>query len=87
MDRMNKKQVDNYRLIVQTRLEELSVLNAKHSQDMMHVKESIDDIKVLLKEQNGRVRELEGNMSGIKAIGVAIATVFSSLFGYLFTRS
>ena len=84
---MNKKQVDNYRLIVQTRLEELSLLNAKHSQDMMHVKESIDDIKVLLKEQNGRVRKLEGNMSGIKAIGITIATVFSSLFGYLFTRS
>ena len=84
---MNKKQVDNYRLIVQTRLEELSILNAKHNHDMMHVKESIDDIKVLLKEQNGRVRELEGNMSGIKAIGAMIATVFSSLFGYLFTRS
>lgn len=84
---MNKKQVDNYRLIVQTRLEELSILNAKHNQDMMHVKESIDDIKVLLKEQNGRVRKLEGNMSGIKAIGITIATVFSSLFGYLFTRS
>ena len=84
---MNKKQVDSYRLIVQTRLEELSVLNAKHNQDMMHVKESIDDIKALLKEQNGRVRKLEGNMSGIKAIGITIATVFSSLFGYLFTRS
>lgn len=84
---MNKKQVDNYRLIVQTRLEELSILNAKHNQDMMHVKESIDDIKALLKEQNGRVRKLEGNMSGIKAIGITIATVFSSLFGYLFTRS
>ena len=84
---MNKKQVDSYRLIVQTRLEELSILNAKHNQDMMHVKESIDDIKVLLKEQNGRVRKLEGNMSGIKAIGITIATVFSSLFGYLFTRS
>ena len=55
---MNKKQVDNYRLIVQTRLEELSILNAKHNQDMMNVKESIDDIKVLLKEQNGRVRKL-----------------------------
>ena len=84
---MNKKQVDSYRLIVQTRLEDLSILNAKHNQDMMHVKESIDDIKVLLKEQNGRVRKLEGNMSGIKAIGITIATVFSSLFGYLFTRS
>ena len=84
---MNKKQVDNYRLIVQTRLEELSILNAKHNQDMMYVKESIDEVKVLVKEQNGRVRKLEGNMSGIKAIGATIATVFSSLFGYLFTRS
>ena len=84
---MNKKQVDNYRLIVQSRLEELSILNAKHNQDMMYVKESIDEVKVLVKEQNGRVRKLEGNMSGIKAIGATIATVFSSLFGYLFTRS
>ena len=84
---MNKKQVDDYRSIVQSRLEELAVLNAKHSQDIMYVKESIDDIKVLVKEQNGRVRDLEGSMSGIKAIGAMIATVFSSLFGYLFTRS
>lgn len=84
---MNKKQVDDYRSIVQSRLEELAVLNAKHSQDIMYVKESIDDIKVLVKEQNGRVRDLEGSMSGIKAIGAMIAAVFSSLFGYLFTRS
>ena len=84
---MNKKQVDNYRLIVQSRLEELSILNAKHNQDMIYVKESIDEVKVLVKEQNGRVRKLEGNMSGIKAIGATIASVFSSLFGYLFTRS
>ena len=84
---MNKKQVDDHRSIVQSRLEELTILNAKHNQDMIYVKESIDEIKVLVKEQNGRVRKLEGNMSGIKAIGATIATVFSSLFGYLFTRS
>ena len=83
---MNKKQVDDHRSMGQSRLEELAILNAKHSQDIMYVKESIDDIKVLVKEQNGRVRTLEGNMSGIKAIGITIATVFSSLFGYLFTK-
>ena len=83
---MNKKQVDDHRSMVQSRLEELAILNAKHSQDIMYVKESIDDIKVLVKEQNGRVRTLEGNMSGIKAIGITIATVFSSFFGYLFTK-
>ena len=49
--KMNKKEVDSYRSIVQSRLEELAVLNAKHSQDIMYVKESIDDIKVLVKEQ------------------------------------
>ncbi len=84
---MNKKQVDDHRSIVQSRLEELTILNAKHNQDMIYMKESIDEVKVLVKEQNGRVRKLEGNMSGIKAIGATIATVFSSLFGYLFTRS
>ena len=84
---MNKKQVDDHRSIVQSRLEELTILNAKHNQDMIYVKESIDEVKVLVKEQNGRVRKLEGNMSGIKAIGATIAIVFSSLFGYLFTRS
>jgi|TARA_R100000458_G_C8114584_1_gene135990 hypothetical protein len=83
---MNKKQVDDYRLVVQSRLEELTVLNAKHNQDIIYVKESIDDIKALLKEQNGRVRDLEGSMSGVKAIGAMIAVVFSSLFGYLFTK-
>ena len=83
---MNKKQVDDHRSIVQSRLEELTILNAKHNQDMIYVKESIDEVKVLVKEQNGRVRKLEGNMSGIKAIGATIATVFSSLFGYLFTK-
>ena len=83
---MNKKQVDNYRLIVQTRLEELSILNAKHNQDIMHVKESVDELKELIKEQNGRVRELEGNMSGVRAIGAMLSVVFSGLFGYLFTK-
>ena len=53
---MNKKQVDNNRLIVQTRLEELSLLNAKHSQDMMHVKESIDDInQVIMLKEDGKI--------------------------------
>ena len=84
---MNKSEVDNWRVTMQSRMEELTVLNAKHNQDIMYVKESIDDIKVLVKEQNGRVRDLEGSMSGIKAIGAMIAAVFSSLFGYLFTRS
>ena len=83
---MNKKEVDSYRSIVQSRLEELAVLNAKHNSDIIHVRETLEEVKVLIKEQNGRVRKLEGDMSGIKAIGATIATVFSTLFGYLFTK-
>ena len=83
---MKQSEIDNWRVNMQSRMEELTVLNAKHNQDIMHVKESVDELKELIKEQNGRVRTLEGNMSGIKAIGITIATVFSSLFGYLFTK-
>jgi|TARA_R100000329_G_C7598701_1_gene212327 hypothetical protein len=83
---MNKKEVDSYREGVQSRLEELAVLNAKHSQDIIYVKESLDEVKGMLKEQNGRVRNLESSVSGIKAIGAMIAATFSGLFGYFFTK-
>jgi hypothetical protein len=61
-------------------------MNAKQSSDMHYVKESLEEVKVMLKEQNGRVRELESSMSGFKAIGAMISVVFSALFGYLFTK-
>lgn len=83
---MNKKEIDSYREGVQSRLEELAVLNAKHSQDIIYVKESLDEVKGMLKEQNGRVRNLESSVSGIKAIGAMIAATFSGLFGYFFTK-
>ena len=83
---MNKTQVDDWRVNMQSRLEELTVLNAKQSSDISHVKESLDEVKTLIKEQNGRVRELEGGMSGIKAIGGMLSVIFSGLFGYLFTK-
>ena len=83
---MNKKEVDSYRVVVQSRLEELTIMNAKQSSDMHYVKESLEEVKVMLKEQNGRVRDLESSMSGFKAIGAMISVVFSALFGYLFTK-
>ena len=91
---MNKKEVDTYREVVkdtiklnQNRLEELTLINAKQSSDMHYVKESLDEVKVLLKEQNGRVRSVEGDVSAFKAIGAIISVMFSSLYAYLFTRS
>jgi len=83
---MNKKEVDNHRIIIQSRLEELTILTASQGSDIKHMMAAIDRIEHLEKEQNGRVRSLESAMSGIKAIGAMISVLFSSLFGYLFTK-
>ena len=83
---MNHKEVESYRSGVQSRLEELTLMRAKQGSDIHHIKDSLDEVKVLIKEQNGRVRVLKNGMSGIKAIGAMLSVIFSSLFGYLFTK-
>ena len=83
---MNHKEVESYRSGVQSRLEELTLMSAKQGSDIHHIKDSLDEVKVLIKEQNGRVRVLENGMSGINAIGAMLSVIFSSLFGYLFTK-
>tara|TARA_R110000824_G_scaffold311241_1_gene498421 strand:- start:72 stop:326 length:255 start_codon:yes stop_codon:yes gene_type:complete len=83
---MNHKEVESYRSGVQSRLEELTLMSAKQSSDIHHIKDSLDEVKVLIKEQNGRVRVLESSMSGVRAIGSMLSVIFSSLFGYLFTK-
>jgi len=83
---MNHKEVESYRSGVQSRLEELTLMSAKQGSDINHIKDSLDEVKVLIKEQNGRVRVLESGMSGVRAIGSMLSVIFSSLFGYLFTK-
>tara|TARA_R100000750_G_scaffold18909_1_gene12431 strand:+ start:412 stop:687 length:276 start_codon:yes stop_codon:yes gene_type:complete len=91
---MNKKEVDNYRHNLQSRVEEQTILTASQGSDIKHIFENqlqinknIDEVKILIKEQNGRVRSVEGDVSAFKAIGAIISVMFSSLFAYLFTRS
>jgi len=98
---MNKKEVDNHRHLLQSRAEEqtiliasqgsdikqLTIISASQGSDIKHIMETIDRVLVYEKEQNGRVRSIEGVISGIKAIGATISIMFSSLFAYLFTRS
>jgi uncharacterized coiled-coil protein SlyX len=85
---MNKARIDEWREIVEKRLEELSIVNAKQSSELTHIKESVDEIKSMVKEQNGRVRSLEQQTSAIKAIGSVVITVFSGIIGWIFqTRS
>jgi hypothetical protein len=91
---MNKKEVDSYRYNLQSRSEEQTILIASQGSDIKHIFENqvqmnknLDEVKALIKEQNGRVRSVEGDVSAFKAIGAIISVMFSSLFAYLFTRS
>ena len=91
---MNKKEVDTYRYNLISRMEEQAILSASQGSDIKHISENqlqmnknLDEVKALIKEQNGRVRSVEGDVSAFKAIGAIISVMFSSLFAYLFTRS
>jgi len=81
---MNKVDIEKWRLNVDSRLEELTVINAKQSSEVSHIKETTDEIKSLVKEQNGRVRVLESSVSKIQGVGSMFVVVFSSLISWLF---
>lgn len=69
---------------VDSRLEELTVLSAKRGSDIYYIKESVDNITVLLKEQNGRIRHSEQAISRIQGVGGAISVLFAGLMAWLF---
>ena len=81
---MNKADIERWRINVDVRLEELTVINAKQSSEVSHIKETTDEIKSLVKEQNGRVRILESSVSRIQGIGSMFVIVFGSLISWLF---
>jgi len=81
---MNKVDIERWRINVDSRLEELTVINAKQSSEVSHIKETTDEIKSLVKEQNGRVRVLESSVSRIQGVGSMIVVVFGSLISWLF---
>ena len=76
--------MDGWRTDTQARLEELTVMSAKQSGEISHIKETVDEIKTLVKEQNGRVRKLESSVSSIQSVGSFVALVFGSLIGWLY---
>ena len=81
---MNKVDIERWRLNVDSRLEELTVINAKQSSEVSHIKETTDEIKTLVKEQNGRVRALESSVSRIQGVGSMFVVGFGSLISWLF---
>ena len=84
---MNKVQIDKWREGVDARLEELTIMSAKQNSQLFHIDETVQDIKVMVKEQNGRVRLLEQQTSAMKAIGSIIAVAYSAVITWLFNRS
>ena len=81
---MNRAEIEKWRINVDSRLEELTVINAKQSSEVSHIKETTDEIKSLVKEQNGRVRALESSVSRIQGVGSMFVIVFGSLISWLF---
>ena len=91
MNRYNKEGVDNYRDnvqnrldLVQSRLEELTINQASQTSNITHIKESVDRLEVLVKEQNSRIRKNENLLSAVSAIGGALSVVFGGFIAWLF---
>ncbi len=81
---MNKAGVDKYRELLQSRMEELTIINAEQSSHITNIKETLKDIKILLKEQNGRVRKNENALSAITAVGGILSAIFTGFIAWLF---
>ena len=84
MNRYNKEGVESYRDCVQSRLEELTVNQASQSSDITHIKESVDRLEIMVKEQNGRIRKNENLLSAVSAIGGVLSVVFGGFIAWLF---
>ncbi len=84
MNRYNKEGVESYRDCVQSRLEELTINQASQSSDITHIKESVDRLEVLVKEQNSRIRKNENLLSAVSAVGGVLSVVFGGFIAWLF---
>jgi len=84
MNRYNKQGVESYRDCVQSRLEELTINQASQSSDITHIKESVDRLEIMVKEQNGRIRKNENLLSAVSAIGGVLSVVFGGFIAWLF---
>ena len=84
MNRYNKEGVESYRDCVQSRLEELTINQASQSSDITHIKESVDRLEIMVKEQNGRIRKNENLLSAVSAIGGVLSIVFGGFIAWLF---
>ncbi len=81
---MNRAEVDIYRTNVDKRLEDLSVINAEQNSELKHIRESVSEIKDLLKVQNGRIGRLEQSNARRDGVMTMVTVVFGTMIGWLF---
>ena len=81
MSQKQKSKIDleEYRHHVVTALTVLKV-------DSRNVKETLIELRSLLREQNGRIRKNEKSIARIFGIGGTIMAGFSALIGWLFNK-
>ena len=74
---MNHKEVTEWRGDMHAKL-------AKQSSDISHIKEAVDEVKILVKEQNARVRTNETAISKIHGIGTMLSLLFGGFIAWIF---
>ena len=75
--RMNKPQIDEYRLDIVDRLARIeSTLTSVHEESRY--------LKLEIQMQNGRVRKLEGGMASIQGVFSVVSIIFGGFIAYLF---
>ena len=75
----NDFDVEKYREHIVT---SLTILKA----DVRNTKETLIDLRSLLREQNGRVRKNEKSIARIFGIGSTVMAVFSGIIAWLFNK-
>ena len=75
----NKFDLDRYREGIVT---SLAILKA----DVRNTKETLIDLRGLLREQNGRIRRNEKSIARIFGMGSVVMGVFTALITWLFKR-
>ena len=75
--KMNKPQIDEYRLDIVDRL-------ARIESTLAVVHRDSHDTKLEIQMQNSRVRKLEGGMASIQGIFSVVSIIFGGFIAYLF---
>tara|TARA_R100000781_G_C4072824_1_gene125051 strand:- start:735 stop:983 length:249 start_codon:yes stop_codon:yes gene_type:complete len=54
--------------------------------DVRNTKETLSEVKSLLREQNGRIRKNEATLGWIKGIGTIFIATYSTLLAWFFNK-